>query len=354
MRYITIQPDTTPGGSTLEDLVGVGTDPTWPSIAGLVPANNNTNVDPQINRINRDDDVTGFGASQAPETLSSAPQVTAGFRAFPALTHKVLRDILKGTSAASGTAPAAITSTVEATQSGDERCSVVTVVREGQVDRVSGVAWNEIQLDLPIDGDAQVTATGFGLYHDVLTEDEAALTPPTDQPTGWVYKLRDVEAYLGPDTGTLIDCLSGAQFTFTANLSTDAADRFCSGKNVERTVVGSDEFRVWYPTYHVRKGKRAVTCQLSFRNTRPSQELALILSRADKLRLEIAGEPLGTTPAADRRLGLILHKVVPTDGGAGELNANDSQRSQYTYGVYLDPDTSRDVQMEVVGTAAIT
>lgn len=353
-RFITIQSDPTAGGSTYEDLVGVGSSPTWPAISGLVPANANTNVDANTTQVDRNDDVTGFGAAQAPETLMADPRVTAGFRAYPALTHRVLRDILKGTATPSGTAPASIVTTVEATQAGPERCSIVTLVREGQVDRVSGVAWNEIELDMPLDGDATVSLSGLGLYHDVFTEQEAALTPPSDQPSGWVYKLRDVEAFLGPSAGTKIDCLNGAGFTFTANISDAAEDRFCAGKNIEKTVVGSNEYRVWYPSQHQRNGQRTVGCRLNFRNTRPSQELARILSRADKLRLEIAGEPLGTTPAANRRLGLILHKVVPNGGGADELNAQDAIRSSYEYGVYLDPTTSRDVQMEVVGTAALT
>jgi hypothetical protein len=354
VRFLSLQPDPVAGGSTHDALTTDGTvAPAWPALAGLLPVTGGS-VDPGLTQIDRDDDVTGLGASQAPETLSSAPEVTVEMRAFPAVAHRLIRDALKGTATASGTAPAAITTTIEAEQDGPERCSIATLVREGQVDRVSGVAFNEIELEMAIDEDATISATGWGLYHDVLTEAEAGLTAPLDQPVGHVYKLRDVYAYLGAGAGVQIDCVAGFGLTFSANLDDDAQTRFCAGRQIAETVINGQRYRVWYPDRHKRKGKRGVTCRVDFASTQVDQELARILSKADRLRVEIAGARLGTTPEADQMLGLILHRVVPTDGGPDEMNANDALRSSYEYGVYLDPDTNKDIQAEIVGTAAIS
>lgn len=355
MRFLSLQPDPVAGGSTYDALTTGGTVPAaWPAVAGLLPVTGGS-VDLGRTQTDRDDDVTGLGASQAPETLSLAPEVTIEMRAFPAIAHRMIRDILKGPATATGTAPAAITTTIDpGPQDAAERCSIATLVREGQVDRVSGVAFNELELEMAIDEDATISATGLGLYHDVLTEAEAGLTAPLDQPTGHVYKLRDVFAYLGAGAGVQIDCVAGFGLTFTANLDDDAQSRFCGGRNQPEEVVNGQRYRRWYPDRHKRKGKRGVTCRIDYASTQPDQELALILSKADRLRVEISGARLGTTPAADQMLGLILHRVVPTDGGPDEMNANDALRSSYEYGVYLDPDTSKDIQAEIVGTAAIS
>jgi hypothetical protein len=355
MRWLTLADDPTVGGTSLDDLTGG-------ALAGAIPAPaagdavvvTTSQVDPGVRTLNRDNDVRGRRSNAQPVTFASAPALTFGSRAWTSLTRRLVRKAMGGAVAPVGAAPAPISSTVQMAQEGDLPAMIGTLVREGQVDRVTGLWANELTFNFPADEEGTIEGNLMGLYHDV---DDVASVPGLPTIAGvpgqsTAYMLRDITAIMGDGAGVPIDCLGGFGWTLNNNLSDDFRTRFCAGRNIYEVTVDGKLHRLWYPDRN-KLGPQVVTGRLDYGDVRPDRELRRIVQHAEKLVVELAGDPLGTTPAADEMMRLVFYKQAPTGGGAEPLQRDGDQQSSYEFTAYLDDVTGKDLEAVFVGSTAL-
>lgn len=347
-RYFAYADDSTAGGTTLEVLGATAI----PQPTERVPVTS-ANAEPGTDTLDRNSLVTGRRAQSAPQAFRAAPSMTFETLAFPKLAAKMLRAALSGAIASTGTVPAAVESTFGPLQTGNLKALIGWLVREGQADAMTGLVVDELAFDFPADAEGTLSATLRGLYHQVDTP--VALGAPASVAAAGpyldAYMLRDVTAYVGA-AETQIDCLGGFGFTFNNGLIDEPRSRYCAGKNVETTVLDGIRHKLWFPDRNPYAGQ-AVTGRLDFGTTRPDQELRRILAHADKLVVELAAAPLGTTPAADEMMRLTFYKTVLTGGGAEPLQRDGDQMSSYEFSAYLDETTDKDLEVTVTSTAAL-
>lgn len=358
MRWLGLIDDPTPGGSTLEILESGAI--TVPDL--FVPASTGQ-VDPGVRNLDRNNEVVNRRANRAPISFASAPQLTFEARAYPKLVRKLVRKVLSGTIATTGgAAGAAFTSTVDPIQSGSLQSLIFWLIREGQLDRVTGAIVDELEFNFAIDAEGTVQATCPALYHDVddpaSAQDPsgaAAAALPTPTFPGYVdtFMLRDAIAFRGPGAGVELADLAGFGFTFNNNSYDDMRSRFQPGRNIEEVVIDGAPHKVWYPARH-KPGPQAVTGRIDFSDVDPSAELRRVVMHAEKLVFEVAAGPLATTPPVDEMMRLTFYKQVPTGGGAEPLQREGDQVSSYEFTAYLEESTSKDIEATFVGAAELT
>lgn len=357
-RLLAIKDDPTAGGSTLETLKTLAI-PAPDTFYPVTTAQTN----PELSQVDRKDEVRGRRADTAPISFASAPSMTFSARAYPALIRKLLRNCLGGAISSEGAAPAAISSTVETLQSGNLPVMIAWLLREGQLDRMTGAIVEELAFKFPIDGEGTVDATLDALYQDVghaeSAEDPnkkpAAAIPSGDYTpyTGDTFMLRDATAFLGPEAGVEIPNLAGFNFTFNNGMIKDLKSRFRPNKNIEVATLEEVRHKLWYPNRHVL-GAQQVTGTIELSETDPDAEIKRLLAHAQKLVVEIAAGPLGTTPEADEMMRLVFYKTTKTGGGADPLVREGDQTASYEFSAYLDEGTNKDVEATFVGKTALT
>lgn len=358
-RWLGFIDDPVSGGSTLDDLAVASTTIAAPTT--FVPVTT-ANADPGLQQLNRDNEVRGRRGNTAPISFASAPNMSLESRAYPKLVRPLLRKALGGTVATTGTAPAALVSTVQTLESGNLPALICWLLREGQLDRVAGAVVGEITFDFPIEDEGTVTATLPGLYHDVddsssatdpSGEDAEALPTPSYAGFQDTFMLRDAIAYVGASAVELDD-LAGFGFTFNNGLIDDFRSRFRPGHNIEVVSIDGVEHRLWYPRQH-KLGAQQVTGRVDFSDVRPDRELMRLVTHAEKLVFEVAAGPLGTTPAADEMLRVTFFKQAPTGGGAEPIQREGDQVSSYEFTAYVSTsDSNKDIEAAFTGTAALT
>jgi hypothetical protein len=357
MRYLAYALDPVNGGSSLEDLIaaGAGPDPTWEDPDEFVPASA-AQAEPGIQNVDRNAQVVGGRARRAPVSFASMPSSTFSVLAHPKITKALMLAAFSGaiTSDAGTVDPdEAITSQIVPTdRDGQLRALQLWLLREEQLDRLSGVVVEEITANFPIDGEGTLDATLQALYHDVDPSGSVVHPDPSFVGYDETFMLRDVTAFLGAGAGVEVDCLAGLGFTFNNGLSGNMRDRFCGGKNIQTTVLDGVRHKLWYPDKH-RVGPQVATMRLDFGTTRPDRELRHILSHAEKIVAEFSAGPLATTPAADEMMRLTFLKAAPLEGQAEPLTQDDQQVSSYTYTAFLDEDTGGDIIAEFTGETVL-
>jgi hypothetical protein len=281
--------------------------------------------------------------------------MTFGSRAWTSLTKSLVRKAMGGAVTPAGAAPAPVSSVVQMAQEGALPALIGTLVREEQVDQVTGLWVNEVTLNFPADDEGTIEGTLMGLYHEVAdVADLPGLPQVAGNPDEAVaYMMRDVTAYLGDGAGVQVDCLGGFGFTLNNGLSDDFRTRFCGGRNIFEATVDGQLHRLWYPDRN-KLGRQAVTGRLDFGDTRPDRELRRLLAHAEKLVVEVSGAPLGTNPAADEMMRLTFYKQAPTGGGAEPLQRDGDQQSSYEFTGYLDATVGKDLEATFVGAEALT
>lgn len=352
MRWFGYKADPIAGGTNLDDIAA---DPAALLTADTFVPVTTAQVDPGVRDLPRDDDVRGRRANAQPITFASAPELTLGSRAWTRLARDLLRRAMGGSIASVGAAPASVQSTIQMLQEGNLPALQGTIVREGEVDRVTGLWINELTFDFPADAEGTIEATLMGLYHQPdATGDVGGLPAAPAGMPNYVdaYMLRDLTAIMGDGAGVPIDCVGGFGFTLNNNLSDDFRTRFCAGKNVLDVDIDGENHRLWYPNRN-KLGPQAVTGRLDYGDVQPDRELRRIVRHAEKLVVELAGPPLGTTPAADEMLRLVFYKQAPTGGGPEPLQRDGDQQSSYEFTAYLDDATGKDLEAVSVGTAAL-
>ncbi len=356
MRWFGFIDDPTAGGTALDDLSsGNILAPTT-----FVPVTTGT-VDAGLQPLDRTNEVRGRRGDTPRMSFASAPTLTFEARAYPKLVRKLLRKALGGSITSTGTAPAAISSVVGPLQSGQLPAIIGWLVREGELDRVTGAVVNELEFNFAIDAEGTVSATLPALYHDVDATASAtdpaggaAVTLPTPSYSGYTdaFMLRDASAFRGSSL-TELTGLAGFGFTFNNQLIDDMRSRFQPNHNIETVQIDGDRHRLWYPDRH-KLGPQLVTGRIDFSDVDSAAEMRRKLSHAEKLVFEVAAGPLGTTPAADEMMRLTFYKQVATGGGPDPIQREGDQVSSYEFTAYIDDSLSKDVEATFVGASALT
>jgi hypothetical protein len=358
-RWFAWAADATSGGSTY-DTVATAEEITAPT-AG-VPVTD-AQVDPGETALDRNNVVLGHAASLAPFVFARSPTMTVSTLAYPQACRAFVPKAFGGAITTTGDEGEAQVSTIAPLASGNLPAIVGWLLREEQLDRMTGMVISELGLNFPIDAEGTMSLTFRGLYHRV--DDASAITDPGGDsvtlptPTyaygdGRVYTLRDAIAYEGDGAGVELDRFAGFGFTLPNSFADDMRATHRPRHNVESTVLDSVEYPVWFPARHKRSNRAPVTGRIDFADTEPDQELMRILRAANKLVFEVEAGDLDTTPAAKETMRLTMLKRVNTGGGADPLQREGEQYSSYEFGAYLDLATGKDVEAEFTGEAALT
>jgi Phage tail tube protein len=356
-RLLALVDDPTAGGSTLDVLETLAI----PAPTLFVPVST-AQVESNLNQLDRKDEVRGRRADTAPISFASAPAATFESRAYPKIARPVLRKALGSAITSTGVSPEPISSTVSPLQSGDLPAFIMWLLREEQLDRLTGAVVKEFAFKFPVESEGTLSVTLDGLYQDVdasgAAEDpngSAAKAIGTADYTGFedTFMLRDATAFRGPGEGVEIPDLAGFNLTFNNGLIEDFRSRFRPNHNIEVVTIDEIEHKLWYPNRHVL-GAQSVTGTVELSQVDVDSETKRLLTHAEKLVFEIAAGPLGTTPAADEMMRITLYKHAPTGGGAEPLVREGDQVSSYDFTAYLDEGTNKDIEATFVGATALT
>jgi hypothetical protein len=365
-RWLGIIDDPTPAGSTLDLLAAMAAGAAAiPAPTTFLPITT-SQVDAGSDALERSDEVRGRRGNTAPISFRSQPALTFESRAYPSLVRQIVRKALGGAVTPAGVAPAAITSTFGSLQTGSLAALVAWLVREEQIDRLTGLWVGETELNFPIDEEGTISGSLPGLYHKVDDPDSLSADPnghaaaamPTvgdNDYTAYVesYMLRDAYAALGAGAGTEIAGLAGFGMTFNNGLIDDARSRFRPRKNIEVFTVDGVEHKLWFPNRH-KLGAQAVTGRIDLSDVDAAMEVKRTLQHAEKLVFEVGGPNLGTTPEADDVMRLTFYKQAFTGGGADPIVREGDQVASYEFTAYIDPSTGKDLEASFVGAVAMT
>lgn len=340
------------GGSTYDELTDSGP-LSYPVPSTFFPVVSGA-VDPGFEDKARDDEVRGIRGSMAPYPFRGAPTATFRARLYPGIAKWVLPRVLGKTGTPDGAPPAAVESLFSPVGHGGRLPAInLVMAREDQLDYLWGCWVESAEIEVTSDGDVFVTTNLRALYHETKPLGVTTFTPNTSTYLD-PYAGVTLSAKTGP-TGTLtaIDCIGSLTFTFNNTLSDDDDVRFCKGINVVKELVdGSYRYR-HYPTRH-KIGRQEITGSVGFGEVQPSLEERRLITTADVLQAELAGNPAGTTPEADELLRFTFHAHVLTGGGADELAEEGEIKSSYEFSAHLDPATSKDFEAVFVEAAAVT
>lgn len=358
-RWLGLVNDPTAGGTTFDVLTGGG-GLAIPKPSLWVPITTAT-VDAGLQQLNRNDENRGRRANVAPSSFASAPALSAGGRAYPKIINKLWAKVLGGAITSEGAGPKAITSKVSPLQTGSLPALVGWLLREEQLDRVTGAIISELAMSLPIEGDGTWTATLPSLFHDAQSPTEPkdpngsaseAFGTPTYVSEEDSYKLRDCIAKRGAGE-TEIPLLAGVDIVFNNGMIEDMVSRFRPNHNIESKTVDEVLHKLWYPNKH-KIGAQQVTGKITLSGIEAEAEAKHLLTHAEKLIIEVAAGPAGTTPPANQMIRMILSKHVLTGGGAEPLVREGDQRASFDFTAYLDEATNTDVETQMVAAAAVS
>jgi hypothetical protein len=359
-------PNSATGGSTWEKLVLPATTKiALPTL--FIPATTAT-VEDQDKPIDRKTEVRGRRGEAAPQSFRVEPIMDIETHAYPTALRNLLRNCIGGTPTSTGTAPAPVESTVEPLQSGFLPTLNVWLLREEQLDRMTGAVVASVEVACGIEGEGTMKASLEGLVHDVEPatgyKDPSgaigeALPTPTYEGYEYAFMLRDLIAEHGP-TGTLvkIENLVGLTFTFNNGMITDPRSKFRAGHHIETREIDTVKHKLWYPAAH-KMGPQVVTGKIDLGSLEgaPSAlaESKRQVAHADKLVAIYTAGPLGTTPPAEETMTVTFYKHALTGGGADPLVREGDQYASFNFSGYIDPASgNKDVAVKYVGKVAVT
>lgn len=337
--------DPTVGGTPYDDLTpdaGSIPDPDtfWPLT--------NFNVEKGGGPLERNNEMRGVRGNAAPLSFRRAPEVSLQGNLYPGLLKKLALMITGGTDVPTGTAPAAITHTLEPVGFGPSGlvAAHLALYRDGLYEKIAGCQLGSLTLTFPNDNDATFEGTLLGLYRSASGDDYPSIPGFDDVDDDWVLVLRDAKVFLDGSASPVTGLRS---FALTIDNQFRDPD-FDAGQNVEEQVENSVPHRIWWPSRRRLSTAQAVTGSVEFSDVRVAEDRRLDLQHAQKIVFECAtGVALGTTPEANEMIRITLHKTVYTGGGVGEATREDDIQTQFDYGAFIDPaNGNRDVTFEFV------
>lgn len=362
-RWLGLEVDPTAGGTNY-DLMASGGSPVKIAKPKLWVPVTTAQVDPNLQTRDRNDENRGRRGNTAPMSFASEPRMTFGARAYPKILRPLISHLLGGTITNEGTGEKAKTGKVTPLQSGSLPAFMTQLLREEQLDRLTGAIVANLALNFPIDQEGSFTTTLEALYHDAQgvgstpkEPDGTTETPewpftPTTEGFENAFMLRDAWAKRGASE-TEIPGLAGFSFTFDNGMITDMASKFKPAANIKSVTIDEILHKVWYPAHH-KIGAQQVSGTINLSNLETTMEARRLAAHAEKLIFNVVGGPAGTTPAASESMRLVLSKYALTGGGPDPLVREGDQRASFEFTGYLDPATSTDVEAQFVGKENLT
>jgi len=359
-RWIGFVQDPASGGTTL-DMLMEATPPKILKPDRWLPATAAT-MEAAPRELNRNDEVRGRRANTPPMSFSAAPVATVDLRAYPKALRTLLVYALGGTITPTGTAPASIVSGITSMQEGNLPALMAWLLREEQLDRMTGVIVHNIELDFKVEAEGTIKAALEGLFRDTWASAAEAKEPggtaaeapgtPTYEGFDYTFSLRDLTAVTG-STKTPIEGLTEFAITFDNGMITDAASRYAAGHNVQKTTIDTVQHKLWWPAKH-KAGAQNITGKIGLSGNQTGKELKHIFTHAELLEATVAAGPLATTPPAEELMKIIIGKHCLTGGGAEPLVREGDQRASFNFGGYLDSTTGKDIEVLFTGKEAVT
>lgn len=315
------------------------------------------NVDTNVTQLDRNDEITGFRGNPLPEEFRKDPRLTLNALAYPRLLEKLIWYAMGSPDVVTGSAPAARTHKAQPmgySASGLLPALFAEIIRDNQIDRLSGLWVNSVTVTFTLDGHGTVEAELWGLYHlsasggsiPVLTRNVRDIK---------TLKLRDLRAYFN-GSPVVVPGVTGFSFTFNNNLVDDSDARFAAGQSIDQlTDVNGVLRRVWYPSQNFLGGSQSISGEINFSTVQQAEDVKHDLAQAEQLVAEVEGGLLATTPVVKEMLRFTILNSVRTGGGPEALQKEGLQKSSYQYGGFIGA-TGTDVFVESVNdqTAQIT
>jgi hypothetical protein len=364
-RLIALVKDPTAGGSTYDELSKETSPVKVPAPVMFVPATAAT-MEPGVIELNRNDEVRGRRSNVPPMSFAAMPVGTINARAYPKLMKELYATAMGGTITQTGTVPAAITSKWSTLQSGNLPMLVVWLLREEQLDRLTGAVVSELEINMPVDQEGQLKANFEALYYDTDKPSEAkdpgkggvgeAAEPiPEAKYEGFenTFTLRDAVIKTG-STETELASLSGFQMTFNNGMIVDHQSKFRPGHNIEKVTIDSIPHKLWFPAYH-KLGAQNITGKIDLSQVESLREIRRKFTHAEQLILTCTAGPIepATTPPAEEAIKFVLYKHALTGGGADPLVREGDQRASYNFSGYLDSTLGKDFEAQFTGAAEV-
>lgn len=334
--------DAVTGGSSYDDLtVGAIPDATtfWPVTGG--------NLDRNIERVERNNEVRGVRAARPPASFKARPAITVPVDAYLAVIKKALRKTLGGVdtvATVTGVTTHTLAALGQSATAPQLPAVMAQLVRDDLNHKVSGAVWNRTSLTFSADGPATAECEIVGLYHAHFAT--AAPTP--------VFTGLDAEPLFGRDSqlkldgaGTGVLDLQGYEFSFTNNV----VPKHYFLRNIVSQSIGTPAVtrKLWFPEENKLNAAQDVTFAFNLGNTNTTQEMAIDYAQAQKLVFESAGALIsGSTPPTASLLRITTDASVPTGGGADALSARDDITTRIEGGAFYSETAARDVLVEVL------
>lgn len=350
MKWLALVDDPVVGGSKYSDIATTPPTEVWPSSGFTFFPVEEATPDQGYSGSDGNDEVrTGRGRSKTRPTRA-APTLNFTLAAYPSLVRFLARRAWGGPITSSGTAPAPVTSKVAGAASGANlQPFFAFVLRDGQLDRMSGLWISSFQLQTG-DGsdDAKIVIQARALYHSAIATPGGL--PNATFSTEEAYTALTLSLLVG-NSATPISCPAGADITVSNELVTDPVAVYCANEQIRSKVVSNKYVRRQFP-YRNKIGDQVTSGELRFGTERPDMEALLADGTVDKLVLRLTGDPLGTTPAADDVMRIVLPGYQLTEGGATALSKADP-RSTYQFAGLADPASGELPYVEFVGASAL-
>src|SRR5215831_2227750 len=215
-------------------------------------------VEDQEKPIDRKTEVRGRRGEVPPQPFRGEPLMTVETHAYPKTLRSLLRNALGGAvTHAGGPSPKAYEDTVEPLQSGKLPTLVAWLLREEQLDRMTGAVVSILEMNCPIDGEGTIKATLEGLFHTTTPSEGAGFIDPSGAspnplPTAtyegyeYAFMLRDILAEHGPSgTLTKIENLVGFEFAFNNGMITDPRSKYGAGLQIETREIDTVKHKLW-------------------------------------------------------------------------------------------------------------
>lgn len=307
------------------------------------------NFNPNIERIDRNDEARGRRANVAPRPFRSAPTMTVPLACYRKAAERMLYKCMgvKSTTGGGGATPYTHLLTTLGYPTVTLPALHTQLVRDSLNIKMAGATVNSVAMDFPLDGEGTLNIEFFGHYFNHFS----SATPASDF-TGFgdtvdTMMLRDASAYIDGSV-TKIPDLQGFNLTFNNNL----IRKWYAGRNVVTSTLGTPTVqtkKLWFPAENKAQAAPEITYSLTFGNTESAQEIAHWFAQTQRFDFHVVGLPLsGAYSATNEEIIISIYSGVHTDGGAGDLTARDDIVSTFNGGVFYSEAQGADLEIRVI------
>lgn len=304
------------------------------------------NWEPNVERIDRNDEVRGRRANVPPRSFRAAPTMTIPVSCYRSIFEKIAYKCM-GQVNTTGAGPYTHTVTTLGYPTVDLPALHAQMIRDTLNIKMSGATVNRFTADFPLDGEGTIEFELFGKFFN-----EFAAAAPTADYTDYgatvdTLMLRDASFYID-DSATKVQDLQGFSLTFNNNL----IRKWYAGRNVVARGLGSptSTHKLWFPAENKAQAAPDITYSVTFGNTDDAQEIASWFAQIQKFEFNLVGLPI---TGGTEEVTITLWQTVNTDGGAGDLSARDDITSTFEGGVFWDEVNARDIEIEFISDVAV-